>query len=68
MRQGNDRDSDFGQDTSTPGQSVQRWKLRMMAQSAALREIANSESRWLLDRNKSLDCADANAGGSVIPY
>ena len=36
------------QDTSVSGQFAQQWKLRMMAQEAALKEVANSKLRRLL--------------------
>ena len=35
----------FAQDTSISGQFVQQWQLRIRAQEAALREIANSKLR-----------------------
>ena len=37
-----DEDLPAAQDTSLPGQFVPQWKPRMLAQEAALKEIANS--------------------------
>ena len=48
----------FAQDTSVAGQFAQQWKLRLRAQEATLKEIANSKLRRLLARNKSSNCAD----------
>ena len=38
----------------------------MMAQGAALKEIANSRPRRLLARNKSFNCADIKVGDAVL--
>ena len=38
----------FSQDTSATGQFAQRWMLRMRAQEASHKEIANSKLRRLL--------------------
>ena len=61
-----DEDLAFSQDTSLPGQLAQQWKARMMAQEAALREIANSRLRRLLALNKSFSCTDVKIGGAVL--
>ena len=45
----------FAQDASLAGQFVQRWKLRMRAQEATLKEVANSKLRRLLARNKTFN-------------
>ena len=37
--EGKDEDLAFAQDTSLSGQFVQQWKLRRMAQEAALKEL-----------------------------
>ena len=56
----------FAQDASSSGQFVQQWELRMMAQGAALKEIANSRPRRLLAFNKSFNYADIKIGDSVL--
>ena len=38
----------FAQDTSASGQFAQEWKPRIMAQEAALKEVATSKLRRLL--------------------
>ena len=64
-----DEDEDlFAQDTSLSGQFVAQWKLRMMAQEAALREIANSKLRRILAFNNSFGSADVRVGGEVLFY
>ena len=45
------------QDTSLSGQFVQRWRLRIMAQEAALKEVAKRKLRRLLAYNDTVDCA-----------
>ena len=57
-----DEDLTFAQDSSLAGQFDQQRKRRMRAQEATLKEIANSELRRLLARNKSLNCADVSVG------
>ena len=52
----------FAQDSPVAGQFVQRWKLRVRAQGATLKEVANSEPRRLLERKKSFNCADIAVG------
>ena len=66
-REDKDRDSAFAQDTSLSGQSVQHWELRMMAQEAALEEIAYSRIRRRLARSESVACADVNIGDAALP-
>ena len=55
-----DRDEDFFflQGTSLSGQFAQQREVRMIAQKAALEEVANSELRRLLARNMSFNCTD----------
>ena len=60
---GSDEDLLFAQDTSISGQFVQQWQLRIRAQEAALKEIANSKLRRLLAYNKTFNCVDIKAGG-----
>ena len=48
-----DKDLTFAQDSSFSGQFAQQWELRMMAQEAVPKEIANSRLRRLLPYNKS---------------
>ena len=40
----------------------------MVAQDAALLEVAKSKRRRLLTRNKSLNCTDVNIGDAVLFY
>ena len=47
----------FDQDTSILGQFAQQWQLRIRAQEAALKEIANSKLRRLLADNNTFSCA-----------
>ena len=58
----------FAQDASLVGQLARQWKSRMMAQEAALKEVANIKLRRLLAHNKSFRCADVRVGGTVLPY
>ena len=58
----------FAQDTSASGQFVQQWKLRMMAQEAALKEVANSKLRRLLAQTKTLNYTEIKVGDSVLFY
>ena len=55
--QDGDVDLMFAQDTFLAGQFVQQWKLRMKAQEATLKAIANSKLRRLLAHNKTFNCA-----------
>ena len=55
-------------DSAVSGQFAQRWKLRMMAQEAALKEVAKSKLRRLLAYNKTFNCADIKVGDSVLFY
>ena len=45
----------FAQDASLAGQFVRQWKLRMQAQEAALKEVANSKLRRLLAHKKTFN-------------
>ena len=56
----------FARDTSISGLFVQQWKLRMVAQEAALNEVAISKFRSPLAYNKSCDCTDVKIGGAVL--
>ena len=57
-----DEDLLFAQDTSLSGQFVAQWKLRMLAQEAALKEIANSKLRRILAFNNSFGNVDVAVG------
>ena len=61
-----DQDLAFAQDASLSAQFVQQWRLRMMAQEAALKEIANSGQRQLLAFNKSFTCTDVQSGDTLL--
>ena len=63
-----DKDEDlvFAQDTPLSGQFAHQWKLRMMAQEAALNEIASSKLRRSLAFNKSCACADVKIGDAIL--
>ena len=63
-----DSDGDllFAQDTSFSGQFAQQWQLRIRAQEAASKEIANSKLRRPLAYNKTFDCVEIKVGGSVL--
>ena len=65
-----DSDDDllFAQDTSISGQFVHQWQLRIRAQEAALKEIANSKLRRLLAYNKTFDSVDIKVGDEVLFY
>ena len=56
------------QDTSIAGQFAQQYKLRMRAQEASLKDIANSRLRRLLARNKFFNCRVFDVGDSVPFY
>ena len=49
-------------------QFAEQWKLRMMAQKAALKGKANSKLRRLLARNRPSDCTGAKAVDSALFY
>ena len=53
-----DEDLLYAQDTSLSGQFAAQWKLRMLAQKAALKEIANGKLRRILAFKNSLDSVD----------
>ena len=63
-----DEDLLFAQDTSISGQFAQQWQLRIRAQEAALKEIANSKLRRLLAYNETFDCVDIKVGDTVLFY
>ena len=63
-----DEDLTFAQDTSLSGEFVQQWKLRMMAQEAAPKEIAISRLRRSLAYNKSFNCRGVQIGDTVLIY
>ena len=56
----------FEQDSSVSGQFAQQWKLRMMAEEAALKEAANSKLKRHLAYNKTFNCADAENGDAIL--
>ena len=58
----------FAQDTSISGQFVQQWQLRIRAQEAALKEIANSKLRRLLAYDKTFGCVGIKVGDTVLFY
>ena len=64
----NDDDLLLSQDTSASGQFAQQWKLRMMAQEAALKEVANSKLRRQMAHNKTFNCTDIKVGDTVLFY
>ena len=53
-------------DTSLSGQFAQHWKLRIMAQEAALKEIADGRLRRALAFNESFSRADVKIGDTVL--
>ena len=63
--EGGDEDMLFAQDSSLAGQFVNQWKLRMRAQEATLKEIANNKLRRVLPRNKTFNCAEIDVGDTV---
>ena len=56
----------FAQDTPLAGQFVNQWKLRMRAQEATLREVANSKLRRILAHNQTFNCAELAVGDVVL--
>ena len=56
----------FAQGPLLSVQFVQQWKLRMMAQGAALKEVANSKLRRPLAYNESSKCTDARIGDAAL--
>ena len=58
----------FAQDTSISGQFVRQRQLRIRAQEAALKEIADSKLRILLAYNKTFDSVDIKVGDGVLFY
>ena len=57
-----DEDSIFDQDACLSGQFVQRWKLGMMAQEAALNEVAKRKLRRLFAYETTVNCAEVRTG------
>ena len=53
---------------SISGPSSQQWDLRISAQEAPLKELANSNSRRLLAHNRSFERTDVGVGDSVNFY
>ena len=58
----------FAQDASLPGQFVQQCKLRLRAQEATLKDIANSNLRRPLAHNKTFNCAEIGVDDIAISY
>ena len=67
-RQIGDSEMGFAQGASASGQFAQKWGLRLMAQGATQREMANSKLRRLLARKKTLQITEIAMGGSAIFY
>ena len=63
--QDTDSDSDFARDAVTGDMFAQQWKLRRVAQEAALREIADGELRRPSVHNQSFGCADVKERGRL---
>ena len=61
-----DEDLSFAQDTSLARQFVNQWKLRMRAQEATLREVANSKLRRILAHNHKFTCTEVAVGDMVL--
>ena len=66
--QDEDVDLTFAQDASFSGRVVQQRKPRIMAQRAALEEVANCRFRRLQAFKKSSTCADVKIGDAVLFY
>ena len=58
----------FAQDTSSKGQFANQWKLRMRAQEATLKEVANSKLRRILAHNQTFNCTEVAVGDTVLLY
>ena len=54
------------QDNSLSGQFAQQWKLRMMAQGLAPKEVAEATKRRLPAKNKSFNCTPRRRGQAKI--
>ena len=63
-----DEDLLFAQGTSLAGQFANQWKLRVRAQEATLREVANGKLRRILARNQTFNCAEVAVGDMVLFY
>ena len=58
----------FAQDNSKTGQVAQHWKLRMMAEEAALEDFADGRTRRLLAYDMSFTCADIKIGEAALVF
>ena len=58
----------FAHDAPLSGQFAKQWKLRVMAQGVALKEIAKAALRRLLAYKKSSSYTDLEVGESVLFY
>ena len=65
-----DKDGDltFAQDSSLSRQFVQQWKLRILAQEAALREFAGGRLRNFLAYSKSFKCTGVEIRNTALGY
>ena len=61
-----DEDLLLAPETPLSGQFAQQWKLRIIAQDAAPKEVASSKLCRLLPYNRSFNCTDAQSEGSVL--
>ena len=61
-----DRDLDFAENISVSSQSVLRWKLRVMAQGAMSKGMANSKLRRILGHDRTFGSTDVEIGCPVI--
>ena len=61
-----DEDLFFSQDNPVSGRFAQQRKLRMMAQEAALKEVASSKLRRLLAYDRLFNCADVKIGDTAL--
>ena len=66
--EGSDEDLMFAQDASPAGQFAQQWKLRMRAEEATSKEIANSKLRRVLARKKTCNCTEIDVGDMALFY
>ena len=65
-----DQDEDllFAQDASASGRFARQWELFMMAQEAALKEVASSKLRRFLAYNETFNCTDVAIGDIILCY
>ena len=68
VRDDKDGDLPSAQDTPLWGQFTNQQKLRMMAQAAALKEVAYSKLRRLLAYDASLNSSDVKIGDPLLLY